>query len=228
MAVKLDTVVPFGRSFDEYVKMFDLTAADLQQPILSVADGPASFNAEATKLGHRVKSVDPLYCFNAAQIKQRFDAVVDDIINQVQNSLDDWVWSYHHSPNELRKNRETAVELFCQDFEQGKITDRYDVGELPQLSYSNAAYSLGLCSHFLFLYSQQLDQTFHLNSICEMLRICQEVRIFPLLNLNLQISPHLEYVTTALTSMGYQCDIKPVVYEFQRNGNKMLKITRKS
>ncbi|MGD1952093.1 MAG: SAM-dependent methyltransferase [Leptolyngbyaceae cyanobacterium] len=228
MAVKLDTVVPFGRSFDEYVKMFGLTETELQQPILSVADGPASFNAEGTRLGYRIRSVDPLYCFDAAQIKQRFDAVVDNIINQVENSLDDWVWSYHHSPGGLRKNREAAIELFCQDFEQGRAAGRYAVGELPQLNYPDTAYRLGLCSHFLFLYSEQFDQTFHLDAICEMLRVCREVRIFPLLNLDLNPSPHLDFVMTALTSMGYQCDIQSVVYEFQRNGNKMLKIVRKS
>lgn len=227
MAVKLDTVVPFGRSFDEYVKMFNLMETELQRPILSIADGPASFNAEGTKLGYRIKSVDPLYCFNAAQIKQRFDVVVDDIIHQVANSFDDWVWRYHCSPSELRKNRETAIELFCQDFELGKTAGRYEVGELPQLDYPDAAYSLGLCSHFLFLYSEQFDQTFHLDSICEMLRVCREVRIFPLLNLDLNPSPHLDFVMTALTSMEYQCDVQSVVYEFQRNGNKMLKITRK-
>ena len=75
MAVKLDNVVPFGRSFDEYVKMFTLTESDLQRSILSVADGPASFNAEGTHLGYRITSVDPLYCFGASDIKQRFDAV---------------------------------------------------------------------------------------------------------------------------------------------------------
>ena len=226
MVVHLEGVVPFGRSFDEYVKMFELTEPELQQPLLSVADGPASFNAEGTRLGYHIQSLDPLYYFNAAQIKQRFDAVVDDIIYQVENSLEDWVWTYHRSPGELRRNRENTIELFCQDFEQGKIEGRYQVGALPQLDYPDTAYNLGLCSHFLFLYSKQFDQAFHLDSICELLRVCQEVRIFPLLNLDLSLSPHLDFVINALTSMGYQCDIQSVVYEFQRNGNKMLKITR--
>ncbi|MDV3353773.1 SAM-dependent methyltransferase [Leptothoe sp. LEGE 181152] len=226
MAVQLDSVVPFGRSLDEYTKMFNLTETELQNPILSVADGPASFNAEGTRRGYQIKSVDPLYCFSATEIKQRFDAVVDNIIQQVENTLDDWVWSYHHSPSDLRKNREAAIRLFCQDFASGKTEGRYDLGELPQLSYTDASYQLGLCSHFLFLYSEQFDQIFHLNSICELLRICQEVRIFPLVALDLHPSPHLEFVINALTTRGYQCDIQTVAYEFQRNGNKMLKITQ--
>ena len=49
--MQLDQVVPFGRSFDEYVRMFSLSEADLQCSILSVADGPASFNAEGTEKG---------------------------------------------------------------------------------------------------------------------------------------------------------------------------------
>ncbi|NEQ49614.1 MAG: SAM-dependent methyltransferase [Leptolyngbya sp. SIO3F4] len=224
MAIQLDSVVPFGRSFDEYVEIFDLTKVDLQKSILSVADGPASFNAEGTRLGHHIKSVDPLYCFKASEIKQRFDAVVDNIISQVENTPDDWVWSYHNSPSDLRKNRETAIQKFCQDFEQSNTEGRYDVGELPQLNYPDASYELGLCSHFLFLYSEQFDRTFHLNSIREMLRVCKEVRIFPLLTLSLQPSPYLEFVIETLSELGYQCEIQSVTYELQRNGNKMLKI----
>ncbi len=46
MVMRLEKVVPFGRSLDEYIKMFNLTPVDLQQRILNVANGPASFNAD--------------------------------------------------------------------------------------------------------------------------------------------------------------------------------------
>lgn len=226
MAVQLDNVVPFGRLFEEYVQMFTLTKADLQGSLLSVADGPAGFNAEGTRLGYSIKSIDPLYGFTSSEIKQRFDAVVDNIISQVENTPGDWVWSYHKSPSDLRNNRQQAIQHFCQDFEQGKAEGRYEVGELPRLKYADASYDLGLCSHFLFLYSDQFDQTFHLDSVREMLRVCQEVRIFPLLNLDLQPSPHLEFVIDALTAQGYDCQIQSVAYELQRNGNKMLKLRK--
>jgi hypothetical protein len=80
MAMQLERVVPFGRSLDEYVKMFNLTAADLQTSLLSVGDGPASFNAEGTKLGYKIKSIDPLYVFDAEPIRTRFYEVIDNII----------------------------------------------------------------------------------------------------------------------------------------------------
>lgn len=226
MAMQLERVVPFGRSLDEYIKMFNLTASDLQKTILSVADGPASFNAEGTPLGYRIKSIDPIYIFTADEIQQRFYAVVDNIIEQVERTPDDWVWDYHGSPEGLRKNREQATERFCQDYEQGKAERRYEVGELPYLTDSDQTYDLGLCSHFLFLYSDHFDQDFHSSAIGEMLRVCQEVRIFPLLTLMLQRSPHLEPAIAKLTEQGYQCNIERVEYGLQRGGNEMLRITR--
>ncbi|MBT9312838.1 SAM-dependent methyltransferase [Leptothoe kymatousa] len=225
MAMQLDHVVPFGRLFEEYRTMFTLTPADLQGSILSVADGPAGFNAQGTSLGYSIQSVDPLYGFTAPEIKQRFDAVVDNIMAQIANSPDDWVWGFHKSPRELRHNRERAMEWFCRDFDQGKAAGRYAVGELPRLAYPDNSYDLGLCSHFLFLYSQQFDRTFHINSIRDMLRVCQEVRIFPLLTLGSQPSPHLKFVIENLTNLGYRCEVQTVAYELQRNGNKMLSIT---
>ena len=47
----LEKVVPWGRSFAEYIRMFSLTEEDLEKRILGCGDGPASFNAELTKKG---------------------------------------------------------------------------------------------------------------------------------------------------------------------------------
>jgi hypothetical protein len=73
MGFQLSDVVPWGRSFDEYVGMFGLTATDLQGRILGCGDGPASFNAVATERGYRVTSADPLYVFTADQIRRRIE-----------------------------------------------------------------------------------------------------------------------------------------------------------
>jgi hypothetical protein len=226
MVMQLDQVAPFGRCLDEYIRMFNLTEQDLQKSILSVADGLASFNAEGTQRGYRIRSIDPLYVFSSDQIRQRFDAVVDNIIEQVEKTPQSWVWTYHSSPNGLRQNRVKAMKLFCRDFELGRDAGRYEVGELPALKYKDGEFELGLCSHFLFLYSDLLDGDFHYRSLLEMLRVCREVRIFPLLTLMLQTSQHLPEVIEKLENDGYHCEIQPVAYELQRGGNKMLQITR--
>ena len=72
----LDQVVPWGRSFDEYKRMFALGASDLNGRILGCGDGPASFNAEATRFGHRVISCDPIYRFGTEEIQRHGPARV--------------------------------------------------------------------------------------------------------------------------------------------------------
>jgi hypothetical protein len=72
----LDQVVPWGRSYEEYTAMFLLTGTDLAGRILGCGDGPASFNAEASRRGSAVVSCDPLYAFSTAEIEARIDATV--------------------------------------------------------------------------------------------------------------------------------------------------------
>lgn len=43
--------------------MFALVEKELKLRVLGCADGPASFNAEATELGIEVVFVDPIYGF---------------------------------------------------------------------------------------------------------------------------------------------------------------------
>ena len=224
MVVKLEKVVPFGRSFDEYSRMFNLSQEDFNKTILGVGDGPASFNAEATEIGVKVTSIDPIYQFNGEQIQKRFNEVVDGIISQVKETPNDWVWKYHKSPEDLRRNRVEAMEKFLKDYDRGKQEKRYQVEELPELSFSDDRYDLGLCSHFLFLYSEHLDYQFHYDSIREMLRVCKEVRIFPLLTLMLERSPHLDRIVEEISALEHTVSIVPVEYELQKGGDRMLSI----
>lgn len=226
MVMILDKVVPFGRSMDEYIKIFNLTNADLNKKIIGVGDGPASFNAEMARQGKSVVSIDPLYQFSGDRILQRFNEVVDNIINQVKATPNDWVWSYHKSPDELRHNRVKVIQEFLADYDNGKQANRYIFGELPNLAYQDREFDIALCSHLLFLYSDQLDYDFHFNAVGEMLRIAQEIRIFPLIDLMLKPSPHLEKIIKYYADKGYKINIEKVQYELQPGGNQMLKITK--
>ena len=186
MVMKLEKVVPFGRSLDEYKNMFALTDGDLNKKIVGVGDGPASFNAEMFALGNSVVSVDPLYIFRAEEIERQFYSVVDNIISQVKATPHDWVWSNHRSPEHLKENRVNVLRRFVADYENGRGEGRYIVGELPTLGFERNKFDLALCSHFLFLYSDQLSYEFHRASVLEMLRVASEIRIFPLLTLNVK------------------------------------------
>lgn len=200
MATPLASIVPFGRTFDEYQKFFMLTDADLKGRILGAGDGPASFNVELTARGGRVVSFDPIYAFTADEIARRFEEVVDDIIAKVRATPADWVWNYQGSPEGLRARRVKAMELFKADFEAGKAQGRYVEAALPKLPVPDGSFDLALSSHFLFLYSAHLDLDFHLASLRELLRVAREVRAFPLKTLMLEDSWHLKPVMDALHS----------------------------
>ncbi len=76
---QLERVVPWGRSYDEYVRMFAITDADLRGTILGCGDGPAAFNAEATARGAHVLSVDPIYRCSAGVIRQRIAETYEQV-----------------------------------------------------------------------------------------------------------------------------------------------------
>ena len=220
--VILDNIVPFGRSKAEYELMFALSESDRTKSIIGIGDGPASFNAEMIAAGYQVTSIDPIYQFTGAEIKSRFDACVDDIIEQVRNTPNNWVWSYHKSPDDLRANRKQAIALFLEDYDQGKIEGRYLNAELPKLNFQNQQFQLALCSHFLFLYSDHLSFEFHLDSIRELCRIAEEVRIFPLLTLAQVRSPYIDEICSILANAGISSEIIQVNYELQKGGNQTI------
>jgi len=228
MSTKLDSVVPFGRTLEEYSSFFMLSEDDFGKRILGVGDGPASFNAEASSRGAKVVSLDPLYEFGAEGVKARFEAVVDGIVAQIRATPDDWVWSFHKSPDDLRRRRELAMALFAADFDAGRREGRYVAGSLPSLPFADGAFDLVLCSHLLFLYSEQLSLDFHIASMREMLRIAPELRVFPLKTLMLEDSPHVEPALAALRREGFDAELVKVPYEFQKGGDTMLRAVRPS
>jgi hypothetical protein len=218
----LDSIVPFGRSQKEYELMFALSESDRTKSIIGIGDGPASFNAEMNAAGLTVISIDPIYQFTGAEIKSRFDACVDSIIEQVRITPNNWIWSYHKSPEDLRTNREKAISLFLEDYDRGKIEGRYLNAELPKLDFQDKQFQLALCSHFLFLYSEHLSFEFHLDSIRELCRIAEEVRIFPLLTLAQARSPYIDEICSILAKEGISSEIIQVPYELQKGGNQAI------
>ena len=224
MGVKLQTVVPWGRSLDEYLRMFNLSPSE-QLSILDCGGGPSSFNAEMTQAGYKVISCDPIYQFSQSEIAQRIQEIYPVVTEATKASQDNFVWQDIASPEELGQVRMATMSKFLQDFPQGKQEGRYLTEELPHLSFNIQQFDLALCSHLLFTYSDQLSFEFHLASVEEMCRVAREVRIFPLLtHFSGERSPHLQPVMNELSAQGYKVEIQPVPYEFQRNGNQILKI----
>lgn len=222
--IVLNEVIPWGRSLEEYRRMFALTDDDLDRRLLGCGDGPASFNAELTAQSKRVISIDPVYEFSREEIRQRFDDVYTQMVEAARDNRDKFNWDIIHSPDEMGHRRRNALNRFLDDYDVGKQQGRYLNETLPDLSFADRQFDLVLCSHLLFTYSHLLDASFHLHAAIEMLRVANEVRIFPLLTLNGRPSSHVEFLQRELTKYKISFEIIEVDYEFQVGGNQMLRL----
>lgn len=206
--------------------MFALSDDDLTKPILGCGDGPASFNAELTKRGGTIVSVDPLYAYGVDDISKRIEETFDQIIQETRMNVDEFVWENIRTIDELGKVRRKAMLDFLSDYPRGKLESRYIAESVPFLSFSDDSFGLAVVSHFLFLYSDHLDLDFHIDTITELCRVCGETRVFPLLQLGATPSPHVEPLSEHFRANGYEVAQVQVPYEFQRGGNRMLRIKR--
>ena len=206
--------------------MFSLSAQNLSSGVLDCGGGPASFTAELSARGHRAVSVDPIYAYSGSEIRARFEDAAEPMLSQVRATPNDWTWSYHQGPDDLLANRRAALESFLADYECGLRDHRYIVGELPLLPFASRSFRLAVCSHLLFLYSDLLSEAFHIQSLRELCRVAHEVRVFPLLTLRREPSPHLATVRSALGAEGWTSEVVCVNYELQRGGNQMLRVFR--
>lgn len=218
--MKLENVVPWGRNRSEYQKMFLLEEGDYSKNILGCGDGPSSFNAE----GEGITSIDPIYNFSKDEIRKRINETKDIIKEQMLQNQNDFIWKEFKDVEDLCKSRLESMNNFLEDYDIGKKENRYIPGSLPILPFEDNEFDLALSSHFLFLYSEDLNLNFHIKSIKEMLRVSKEVRIFPLVNLTCDESPHLKGVLEFLDENQYTYKIEETRYEFQKGANRMLRI----
>ena len=226
MVFELENTVPWGRTLSEYKNIFNLSETDLDKKIISFGDGPASFNSEMTEVGKSIISIDPIYQFSKNDIKNHIDKTRLLVMKQMRENQDKFVWTSIPNVDELEKLRMSAMKKFINDYEEGTHQNRYLAHELPnQLDFEENSFELGLSSHFLILYSK-LGLDFHIKSISEMLRLCKEVRIFPLLNLNAEKSEVLDDIIEYFNNE-YEIVIETVDYEFQKGGNEMMRIEKR-
>lgn len=222
MDFTLPDVVPWGRSLPEYIDMFALSETDLARRILGCGDGPASFNAELTRRGGTVVSVDPLYRFAAAEIRDRIERTYDIVLEETRRHQNEFVWERFRSVEGLGQTRMAAMQQFLEDYAPN--SDRYVTGELPSLPFADGEFELALCAHFLFLYGDRLSTEFHVRSLVELCRVATDVRVFPLQELGMRPSRHVEAAIAELKRAGFDCAIESVAYEFQKGGNRMLRV----
>lgn len=225
MAFQLDRVVPWGRNLEEYKLMFGLDDSDMSKKIGGFGDGPACFNCEMTNAGGKVISFDPIYQFSKEDIEKRIEEVRVTVMQQMKENMDNYVWTHMKDLDELEHTRMSAMHKFLSDYEQGKREGRYVFHELPaRLPYEPDYFDIGLSSHFLLMYTS-LGYDFHIHSITEMLRVCKEIRIFPIVDLDANKTELIKDVIDYFNK-DYNTSVVKTGYEFQKGDNKCLIIRK--
>ena len=212
-----------GRTWKEYLKMFNLNLDDMVDgKFLDCAAGASSFTAEMSKKGYNIRAVDILYNEEpnvlCDKCKEHLEILVEGL-----GSVDHFVWSFFRDLEDLKKQRTQACIEFIEDYSIHK--KRYIAGDLTALPFEDNSFKMVLCSHLLFIYDHRLDYDFHLKSIKEMIRVSSsELRIYPLVKNKGMKSEFVKRIINDLHDVNI--DIVKVDYEFRKGGNEMIKIRK--
>lgn len=216
----------------EYRAMFMLCDGDVAagRRVLDCGGGPASFTSEAAARGVHAVSTDPLYGVPASAIARRIDEARPTILENTRINAADFVWGRGiRDTQHLDEIRTAAMAAFLDDYAgPGRAAGRYVRAALPRLPFPSASFDLGLVSHLLFLYSDQLDGAFHREAVRELLRVAREVRVFPVLSMGSRPSPHLEPVMEGAAAAGFVVSLQATTYEFMRGGRECLILKKMS
>lgn len=217
-------VAPWGRGAAEYEAFFMLSDVPASARILDCGSGPASFAAEWGHQGRFVVAADPIYRRSGSDIAADFEPTAARILAGVRKARARFRWDYYGTPEAIIERRRNVLAAFIADFQASTPARRYVAASLPELPFQSESFDLVLCSHLLFLYSDELDLDMHLASLQEMLRVGREVRIFPLLDMDGRPSEHLEASIRALRVSAH-VDLLPVPFEFRLGDSRMLRLT---
>ena len=238
--LNLDRVVFIGRSFSEYMWMFNLDLSNFRDlKILDCPSGASSFVAEAFS-EYKVKKVvgcDLMYDNSSSIIEKKGRDDLEYMVNRLSKVPDFYDWNMYSNIKELRKARALSLKKFISDYatkelanDQPKKYERYVKAILPRLPFDDKSFDLVLSSNFLFYYHNMFDYAFHHDSILEMLRVTsKEVRIFPIQKPDAKIP---EYFETLIESINRHMNekisfrIEKVKYDFRSGVNKMLVLNR--
>lgn len=224
-AFDVHDVAVIGRTFEEYLAMFDLEPRDLDgERVLDCPSGAASFVAGAADRGVSVVGADRAYRHPPAELARQCRSDTAAVADQLPEKRDLFTWEFYESVERRIELLERACESFLADY-RSESGGRYVAGALPDLPFLDDAFSLALSAHLLFLYDDRFDRAFHAASLRELARVAREVRVYPLQRLDAEPSALLDGVLKELRAEGYDVEIRPTPFEFQRGSTDQLVIS---
>ncbi|WP_338119235.1 SAM-dependent methyltransferase [Paenibacillus polysaccharolyticus] len=226
--LELSQIVFIGRTFEEYMLMFDLTREELAgQNILDCPGGACSFSGQARKLGAHAVASDIVYQYGMNELGTKGFQDIEHTMKQIQAVQGMYVWDHFGTIEGLRQERLRAITDCVKDMREHP--ECYVATVLPELPFNDEQFDLTLSAHFLFTYADRLNFDFHVRTLLEMLRVTKhEVRIFPTVDLTGKRYEHMDELKVFLEKMGYLLSEVRTSYEFQRNAHTMLRIRKPS
>lgn len=227
MQLDLENIAITGRTFGEYSTFFDINLENLRgKKVLDCPSGASSFVATLKQEDIEAKGVDIIYEFDKESIGQQGIKSIEKIYKDT-SWMDVYNMDFYKTKENHKLHRESALKYFIDDYN----SQDYIFAELPKLPFEDDSFDILLSSHLLFVYDDRLNFNFHKDSIVEMLRVAQEVRIFPLVdfknsrvNEEKNFSPFVYQLLEDLPN--FKCEILKTNFEFQPRANCYLKIRR--
>jgi hypothetical protein len=228
--LNIDRIAFIGRTYDEYMKVFDLNEEILGTgKILDCAAGPSSFTVEANSKGLDVTACDVLYDLSPFELFKKGNMDIACVFEKFDAVSDNYTWTFYRDKEHVISCRKMALGRFVKDFTRNQKNGRYEKAGLPCLPYPDNSFSIVLSSHFLFLYSDRFDLDFHTACLKELIRVCSgEVRIYPLTGLDSELCPYMDGVQSFLREASIKSKITEVPFEFQRGSNRMMVIYKEN
>ncbi len=208
---------------EEYEQMFDLKEADYRKTILDFPGSVSAFNAQVYQKAHHVVSGDAiynmsmdemehyaeqLYALNCKHLSENADAVLKKGVSALKPIFQMW---------------KDNMEVFLADYLTGKKQSRYQHVLMPNLPYKNHEFQLALCSDYVFNRHVQNNCTPD-QVVSELCRVAEELRIFPLLTEQGEVSEWLGPLMLELQNRNHGIEIRQVPFENVKGGNAMLRV----
>ncbi|MBC7368928.1 MAG: methyltransferase [Undibacterium sp.] len=211
--LELPSVSFFGRTLAEYAQFFALDPVALRgRAVLDVA-GPASFTAEACKLG--VDAVDPLYGCPVETLATHVQLDYAKMFAEMRVEPHLWRFRSFPSINAAALNLRSAARRFLNDYEAHFAHGRYVGARLPRRPFLDRAFDLVLCAHLLFIYARRFDLAWHVIACRELVRVSAgEVRIHAVCGADGRRYPELAALRAELAEAGIASEVVPVNCEF--------------
>lgn len=215
----------YGRTFEEYCRLFDIGATDLLgRRVLDCPGGPGSFTAVTSQIADDAVAVDPVYGPPVAELEVHCEATIDEVVEQIEAKRSFFDWSFYGDVATRERYARAAARRFLADYD--RHPDRYVEAALPELPFEDDAFDLTCSANFLFLYDDRFDRSFHVAAARELTRVtADELRIAGLQTLDAEPSQYVEPVAQSLEDAGCTTERREVEYRFQPGPTELLVVT---